>query len=88
MKLKKRLACSREIGGVSDLIDDYQLCLLDVLQSEADVALRLGPVKDLHEVGHLLEADRVAAVYSLKAESGGDYRLAGPPGLGKTMMFP
>lgn len=68
---------------VSDLINDYQLCLSDVLQPEAGTALRLGPVKDLHEVRHPLKADCVAAVDCLQAESGGDHCLAEPGRPGK-----
>ena len=63
---------------VSDLIDDDQLCLFDVLQPEACTALGISIVEDLHKVGHPLKAYRVAAVDRLHAEAHCQHGLAEP----------
>ena len=68
---------------VSDLIDDDQLCLLDVLQPEACTALGISIVEDLYKVGHPLKTYRVATVDRLHAEAHCQHGLAEPWRAGK-----
>ena len=67
---------------ISDLVNNDQLCLPDVLQPEPGGALDIGVVQDPGEAGHALKADRVTAVDCFKPQSCSDHGLAesGRPG--------
>lgn len=63
---------------VSDLVDDDELAFLQIAQPEPRLAVDIGVVEHLDERLHLLERDRVPAVYREQPQAQRDHRLAQP----------